>query len=85
MKTDRKSLNKWLMSGTYTGVVECVLSLSCMGWKNDEIAFAMPEIMKAAGNEAIRAAGMKGSGIGLHNHMRSWGQRQAGIGEGAQA
>lgn len=81
MKTDRKAVNNWVMGGTYVGTVECVLALSCMGWKNDEIAAAMPDILKAAGNEAIRAVGMNGGPAvpNLHDHMRAWGQRQAGM------
>lgn len=81
MKSDRRALNEFIMGGANVGIVECVLALSCMGWKNDEIAALMPEIQKCAGNEAIKAAGINGGApvTSLHDHMRSWALRQAGM------
>ena len=81
MKSDRRALNEWMMGACHIGVVECVMSLSCMGWKNDEIAATLGEMMKCAGNEAVRASGLNGGQPvpNLHEHMREWAHRQAGM------
>lgn len=81
MKTDRRATNEWIMGACHVGVVECVLALSAMGWKPDEIAGTLGEMMKCAGNEAIRAGGLNGGRpvADLHAHMREWAHRQAGM------
>lgn len=87
MKLDRRALNDWVMGAANGGIVECILSLSCVGWKPDEITGAFSEIISAAHNEAIRAAGLNGGTpvANLRDHMLAWGQRQAGMKERVEA